>query len=189
MVFAARADAADFGPGKECAMIPGTDRGGTVLDVVLTALSEEERSSEAFTAGQVERAIRCEVNPPPTREEVVEALGLLALPMAGWCRGCRCRSLPARCRRGRGRYSIALLGRRRHRERIGSRRTLLTHNTIEGFKRRNIDIRTLMVTAKRPTVSGLRSGAAVLAARRSDSYWLKPCCRRRRRSAIRPKSA
>lgn len=59
------------------------DRGGIILAVTLAAIAEESDHDGAFGVAEVWRAVRHEIAPPPTRDEIVDALGLLSLPMLG----------------------------------------------------------------------------------------------------------
>lgn len=59
------------------------DRGGVVLAVTLAAIAEESEHDGAFGVAEVWRAVRHEIAPPPTRDEIADALGLLSLPMLG----------------------------------------------------------------------------------------------------------
>ncbi|WP_194838742.1 hypothetical protein [Nocardia sp. XZ_19_369] len=60
-------------------MTTSEERPGDVLSVVAAAIDDESDSGR-FATADVLRVVRRDLDPPPTSEEVIAALNLLALP-------------------------------------------------------------------------------------------------------------
>lgn len=66
-------------------MTTSEERPGDVLSVVMAAI-DDESDAGGFATADVLRVVRRDLDPPPTRDEVIATLQLLALPGIGGLR-------------------------------------------------------------------------------------------------------
>ncbi|MFC9440749.1 hypothetical protein [Nocardia sp. NPDC057030] len=66
-------------------MTTAEERPGDVLSVVMAAI-DDECDAGGFVTADILRVVRRDLDPPPTRDEVIATLTLLALPIIGGLR-------------------------------------------------------------------------------------------------------